>query len=103
MMIDHAPRLRAQQLQHEAENAAMEEMEKRTAPLFWIVMLSAAAILIGLRAYDAGRAAQVRVCPDAQRGERLLSTEQQPDKTICYYAEGEAGYGHIIKRREVKS
>lgn len=35
-MIDHAQRIRAQQ-QQALENAAMEELEKRSAPLLWTV------------------------------------------------------------------
>lgn len=103
MNNDHAPRLRAQQLRREAENAAIDDMEKRAAPLFWIVMIAASIVLIWLRAYDTGRQSMQRVCPEAQQGERLLSSEQQPGKTVCHYAEGEAGYGHVIKHREVKS
>lgn len=102
MNNDHAPHIRAQQ-RIEAENAAMDEMELGLTPLFWIVMAVAVATLVGIRAYDAGRVSLQRVCPDVQQDERLLSTEQQPGKTICRYAEGESGYGHVITRREVKS
>lgn len=38
MTTDHAPRIIAQQ-QQAAENAAIDELEKRTAPLFWAVYL----------------------------------------------------------------
>lgn len=38
MTTDHAPRIIAQQ-QQAAENAAIEELETRTAPLFWAVYL----------------------------------------------------------------
>lgn len=34
MLNDHAPRIRAQ-LQQAAENAAMEDLEQRSAPLMW--------------------------------------------------------------------
>lgn len=102
MNNDHAPRLLAKS-QKAKENAAMEAHEKRLTPLFWLIITGAAIVLIGLRTYDAGHAAARLECPPQQQGERLLSTEQRKNVTVCYYAEGEAGYGHTIKRREVKS
>lgn len=46
MTIDHAPRIRAQQ-QQAAEDAAIKELENRTAPLFFAVYLAAAAAVFG--------------------------------------------------------
>lgn len=40
MLNDHAPRIRAQQLQA-AENAAMEDLEQRSAPLMWAMCVVA--------------------------------------------------------------
>lgn len=40
MLNDHAPRIRAQQLQA-AENAAMEDLEQRGAPLMWAMCVVA--------------------------------------------------------------
>lgn len=101
-MVDHAPRL-LEKSQRAKENAAMEAAEKRLTPLFWIIILCCAIVLVGLRAYDAGHASARHECPPRQQGERLLSTEQHRDMTVCTYAEGAAGYGHTIKRRGVKS
>ena len=39
MLNDHAPRIRAQQLQA-AENAAMENLEQRSAPLMWAMCVA---------------------------------------------------------------
>lgn len=91
------------QLQRDAENAAMAAHEKRLAPLFWLVFAAAAAVLIGYRIYDAGRAAAQHECPPAQQGERLLSIEQRREMTVCYYAAGSASYGHTVKQRKAKS
>lgn len=48
-MLDHAPRIRAQQ-QREAELAAIKELETRVAPLIWLVYVAAflAVLCIGL-------------------------------------------------------
>lgn len=40
MLNDHAPRIRAQQLQA-VENAAMENLEQRSAPLMWAMYVVA--------------------------------------------------------------
>jgi len=46
-MIDHAHYFREQQRQAE-ENAAIEDMERRSAPLLWAVYLSVAAIALSV-------------------------------------------------------
>jgi hypothetical protein len=49
MLNDHAPRIRALQKQA-AENLAIEEMERRSAPLFWVVLSALIVILISATA-----------------------------------------------------
>lgn len=44
-MLDHAPRVRAQQ-EMEAELAAIEELEQRTAPLIWMVYAVTFAVVL---------------------------------------------------------
>ena len=39
-MIDHAPRIRAEQ-QAEQENAIMADLEQRSAPLYWALVAAA--------------------------------------------------------------
>jgi hypothetical protein len=45
-MIDHAPRIRAQQ-QAELENAEMAELEKRAAPMQWTLIIIVVALALG--------------------------------------------------------
>lgn len=45
-MIDHAPRIRAKQ-QQEADQASIEELERRSAPLHWAVIVAAVCITLG--------------------------------------------------------
>ena len=101
-MTDHASRIRAQQ-QKAANRAAIDELEKRSAPLLWAVGLIAIAAALGLSVYQAGHAAALRECPPLQQGERLLSAEQRADGAVCRYAENWADYGRKIKYRKVKS
>jgi hypothetical protein len=102
MNPDHYPRLCAQR-QQAAENAAMDAAEKRLEPLFWLVFAAAAVMLIWLPSYNAGKAAAQRECLPTQQGERLLSTEQHGDITLCNYAAGSASYGRSIKQRKARS
>lgn len=44
-MIDHAPRIRAQQ-QQKADQEAIADLERRSAPLQWAVMFAAVAITL---------------------------------------------------------
>lgn len=44
-MIDHAPRIRAQQ-QSERENEIIADLEKRAAPLQWALMLAVLAVML---------------------------------------------------------
>jgi hypothetical protein len=53
--------------------------------------------------YASGRASAQRECPSEQRGERLLSSEQRRDMTVCFYAAGPAGYGRTIKSKRSRS
>lgn len=101
-MIDHAPRIRAQQ-QRAAESAAIAELERRSAPLLWAVGLTAIAAALGLGLYQAGFTAALRQCPPIQHGERLLSSEQRADGVLCSYAESAADYGRKVTRRKAKS
>ena len=101
-MTDHYPRIRAQQGKA-ASRAAIDELEKRSAPLLWAVGLIAIAAALGLSMYQAGHQAALRECPPVQQGERLLSSEQRADGALCRYAQGYADYGHKITRRKVKS
>lgn len=69
-----------------------------------IVLLSFAVsfvIALGMGLYAAGRATAMRECPPAQHGERLLSSEQHPNETVCIYASGSAGYGLRIQERKI--
>lgn len=77
MMIDHWPRIRAQE-QLAAENAAIEELEKRAAPLFWAMCLIVFAIALGVAvdgckavaAYHAGLIE--RIAEQAEQDEVLV-------------------------------
>ena len=104
MNPDHAPRIRALH-QQAAENAAMEALEHASAPLFWAVFIAAVLIAMGLsmHLYAAWQNASRRECPPAQHGERLLNSEQHPDKTVCFYADGWASYGNNVKSRSGQS
>lgn len=44
-MIDHAPRIRAQQ-QAEQENALMADLEQRSAPLQWALIVAVVVMLL---------------------------------------------------------
>lgn len=101
-MNDHASRIRAQQGKA-ANRAAIEEIERRSAPLLWAVGLIAIAAALGLSMYQAGFTAALRECPPVLQGERLLSSEQRADGAVCRYAESAADYGRKIKSRKVKS
>jgi hypothetical protein len=101
-MNDHASRIRAQQGKA-ASRAAIDEMERRSAPLLWAVGLIAIAAALGLSMYTAGHTAALRECPTVQHGERLLSSEQRADGALCRYAQGYADYGHKVTRRKAKS
>ena len=48
-MIDHAPRIRAQQ-KAQQENAAMAELEQRSAPLLWAVYVCVVALVLSFLA-----------------------------------------------------
>lgn len=105
-MTDHASRLRAQQSKA-ASRAAIDELERRSAPLLWAVGLIALAAALGLSAYKAGLGkgytqAQ-RECPQAQQGERLLSSEQRADGVVCRYAASGTEYGRKLASRRAKS
>jgi hypothetical protein len=52
-MVDHAPRIRAQQ-QAEQENAVMAELEKRSAPLHWALLVAVAALALAEIAGQSG-------------------------------------------------
>lgn len=56
---------------------------------------------IGLLIFEIGRISILRECPPAQHGERLLASEQRADATICTYADGWNGYGHMITARKL--
>ena len=101
-MNDHASRINAQQ-QRAANRSAIDELEKRSAPLLWAVGLIAIAAALGLSMYTAGHTAALRECPPVQQGERLLSSEQRADGAVCRYAKGMADYGHKVTRRKAKS
>lgn len=101
-MNDHASRIRAQQGKA-ASRAAIDEMERRSAPLLWAIGLTAIAAALGLSMYQAGHKAALRECPPVQHGERLLSSEQRADGALCRYAQGYADYGHKVTRRKAKS
>ena len=101
-MNDHAQRINAQQ-QRATKRAAIEDLEKRSAPLLWAVGLTAIAAALGLSLYSAGHKSALRECPPVQQGERLLSSEQRADGAVCRYAEGMADYGHKVTRRRAKS
>lgn len=101
-MNDHALRLRAQQ-QRAAQDAAIKRLEKRSAPLLWLVLLATAAAVLGISIYQAGHASALRECPPAQHGERLLSSEQRPDGALCRYAAVGEDYGRKVTRRKAKS
>lgn len=101
-MNDHAPRIRAQQ-RKAASRAAINELERRSAPLLWAVGLTAIAAALGLSLYQAGHQAALRQCPPVQQGERLLSSEQRADGAVCRYAASAADYGRKVKSRKVKS
>lgn len=101
-MLDHASRIRAQQ-RKAASRAAIDELEKRSAPLLWSVGLIAIAVALGLSLYQAGHQAALRECPPVQQGERLLSSEQRADGALCRYAASAADYGRKVTRRKVKS
>ncbi|PIO90209.1 MAG: hypothetical protein COS82_01685 [Zetaproteobacteria bacterium CG06_land_8_20_14_3_00_59_53] len=45
MMIDHAPRIRAEQ-QAEQENAIMADLEQRSAPLYWALVAAVVALVL---------------------------------------------------------
>lgn len=51
-MIDHAQRLRTQQ-QQALENAAIEELEKRSAPLLWMVYAVTIVTVLSIAANQA--------------------------------------------------
>ena len=55
MLNDHSPRLRAQQ-QQALENAAMDEMEKRAAPLLMAVLIVVLAVTVSALANSVGTA-----------------------------------------------
>jgi len=101
-MNDHASRINAQQ-QRAANRSAIDELEKRSAPLLWAVGLIAIAAALGLSMYSAGHTAALRECPPVQQGERLLSSEQRADGAVCRYAASVADYGRKIKSRKAKS
>lgn len=67
MMIDHAPRIRAEQ-QQAADQSAIDDMERRSAPLLWAVYL---VVLVLSLAYAAeGTQAHIqRVTELAAQGE----------------------------------
>jgi len=71
---DHAPRIRAQQQQAE-ENAAMEDMEQRGAPLMWamcvVALLTAADGLYGSWQQYAELAAQGEVMIQCLNGKAI--------------------------------
>lgn len=46
-MIDHAPRIREEQ-RRARENHEMEQLEKQTAPLLWMVIVAVVAITLGI-------------------------------------------------------
>ena len=48
-MIDHAPRIRAQQ-KAQQENAEMAELEQRSAPLLWVVYVCVVALVLSFSA-----------------------------------------------------
>lgn len=101
-MTDHALRIRAQQ-RKAANRAAIEEIERRTAPLLWAVGLTAISAALGMSLYQAGHASALRQCPPVQHGERLLTSEQRADGAVCRYADNLAGYGRKVKHRKAKS
>lgn len=109
-MIDHASRLRAQQSKA-ANRAALEEIERRSAPLLWAIGLIALAAALGLSSYKAGLEVgfgegytrALRECPPAQHGERLLSSEQRADGVVCRYAASGTEYGRKLASRRAKS
>lgn len=100
-MIDHAPRILAQQ-QQATGNSAIEKLEALSVPLLWAICF---VVLCGcgLALYTAGHAAAMRECPPVQQGERLLSSEQREAETVCRYADGWADYGRKTSKRKVKS
>lgn len=105
-MNDHASRIRAQKSKA-ASRAATEAQERRSAPLLWAVGLIAITAALGLGSYKAGKdegvALAQRQCPEAQQGERLLSSEQRADGVVCRYAASGTEYGRKVASRRAKS
>lgn len=66
-MIDHAPRIRAEQ-QAERENAEMADMERRSAPLLWAVYMAVLVLSLGYAA-EAAQAHIRRFAELATQGE----------------------------------
>lgn len=66
-MIDHAPRIRAEQ-QQAADQAAIEELERRAAPLQWAVYLAVLVLSLGYAA-ESVQAHIKRVAELAAQGE----------------------------------
>lgn len=66
-MIDHAPRIRAEQ-QQAAENAAIEDLERRSAPLLWAVYMAVMVLSLGYAAESVQTHIQ-RVAELAAQGE----------------------------------
>ncbi|MEW5905133.1 MAG: hypothetical protein AB1722_12420 [Pseudomonadota bacterium] len=67
MMIDHAPYFRAQ-AQQAKEQQAIDDMERRSAPLLWACYMAALVISLGAAA-DAAQAHLQRVGELAAQGE----------------------------------
>jgi len=67
-----------------------------------IIFVFCMALIVFVAGDSHGMRTARHECPTVQQGERLLSTEQRTDGTICVYAEGEAGYGRKIIRRRSK-
>lgn len=68
-MLDHAPRIRAQQ-QQAAEQATIDELERRAAPLQWAVLLAVVAVTLGA-AVDAWGPIAARIADQAAQAEVL--------------------------------
>jgi len=49
--------------------------------------------------YSIGRDSALRECPPVQSGQRLLSSEQRAEGTVCIYTSPAAAYGLGTKAR----
>lgn len=84
------------------ETVLINEMERAITPLFLAIMFVLAGLVFGAPLYFVGHAAAMKECPPAQHGERLISSEQRKDGTVCNYSTGWNLYGRNKVSRNAK-